>query len=239
MAARVKKLKREVRELRQTNEILKKASRISPSRGQKAGGSSPKVPRSGDLGGARPPVAEVSAFMDDHRGEHRLEPMCRVLSIVPSTWHAHAAARANPDLRSKWAQEDERLSAAILHADNFGVYGLAAVEIARMDWVDWYNTRRLLGSIGDIPSAEAEAATTPPLRPRRWRHRTQNKPASGKPRSVHSVAIVISARTTSATRISNSVKPHSPSGADRPSPKRGRSRRSPPSGRGRRAARAG
>jgi hypothetical protein len=83
MAARVKELKREVRELRQTNEILKKASRISPSRGQKAGGSSPKVPRSGDLGEARPPVAEVIAFMDDHRGEHRLEPMCRVLSIRP------------------------------------------------------------------------------------------------------------------------------------------------------------
>lgn len=35
--------------------------------------------------------------------------------------------------------------------------GLAAVEIATMDWVDWYNTRRLLGSIGDIPPAEAEA----------------------------------------------------------------------------------
>jgi len=26
-----------------------------------------------------------------------------------------------------------------------------------MDWVDWYNTRHLLGSIGDIPPAEAEA----------------------------------------------------------------------------------
>jgi hypothetical protein len=26
-----------------------------------------------------------------------------------------------------------------------------------MDWVDWYNTRRLLGSIGDIPPAEVEA----------------------------------------------------------------------------------
>ena len=42
--------------------------------------------------------------------------------------------------------------------------GLAAVEIATMDWVDWYNTRRLLGSIGDIPPVEAEAS------PRARRH---------------------------------------------------------------------
>jgi putative transposase len=35
--------------------------------------------------------------------------------------------------------------------------GLAAVEIATMDSVDWYNTRRLLASIGDTPPAEAEA----------------------------------------------------------------------------------
>jgi putative transposase len=64
-------------------------------------------------------------FMGEHREEFGVEPMCRVLNIAPSTWHAHAAARANPDLRSKRAQEDERLSAAILrvHAKNFGVYG--------------------------------------------------------------------------------------------------------------------
>ena len=74
-------------------------------------------------------MAEVIAFMDDHRGEHGVEPMCRVLNIAPSTWHTHAAARANPDLRSKRAKEDERLNAAILrvHAENFGVYGARKV----------------------------------------------------------------------------------------------------------------
>ena len=34
---------------------------------------------------------------------------------------------------------------------------LAAVEYATLDWVDWYNTRRLLAPIGDMPPAEAEA----------------------------------------------------------------------------------
>ncbi len=33
-----------------------------------------------------------------------------------------------------------------------------AVEFATLEWVDWYNNRRLLGSIGSIPPAEAEAA---------------------------------------------------------------------------------
>ena len=70
-------------------------------------------------------MAEVIAFMDDHRGEHGVEPMCRVLNIAPSTWHEHAARQARPDLRPTWAKADEKLCAAILrvHAENFGVYG--------------------------------------------------------------------------------------------------------------------
>jgi transposase InsO family protein len=33
---------------------------------------------------------------------------------------------------------------------------LEAVEYATLDWVDWYNNRRLLEPIGNIPPAEAE-----------------------------------------------------------------------------------
>jgi len=32
-----------------------------------------------------------------------------------------------------------------------------AVEFATLEWVDWFNTRRLLQPIGSIPPAEAEA----------------------------------------------------------------------------------
>ena len=32
------------------------------------------------------------------------------------------------------------------------------VELATLDWVDWFNHKRLLGPIGNIPPAEAEAA---------------------------------------------------------------------------------
>ncbi len=34
---------------------------------------------------------------------------------------------------------------------------LEAVEIATLEWVDWFNHRRLLEPIGSIPPAEAEA----------------------------------------------------------------------------------
>jgi len=33
-----------------------------------------------------------------------------------------------------------------------------AVEFATLEWVDWYNNRRLLEPIGSIPPAEAETA---------------------------------------------------------------------------------
>jgi len=35
---------------------------------------------------------------------------------------------------------------------------LEAVEFATLEWVHWFNNRRLLSSIGHVPPAEAEAA---------------------------------------------------------------------------------
>jgi putative transposase len=34
---------------------------------------------------------------------------------------------------------------------------LQDVELATLDWVNWFNHQHLLSSIGDIPPAEAEA----------------------------------------------------------------------------------
>ena len=36
------------------------------------------------------------AFIDDHRDIYGVEPVCRVLPIAPSTYHAHVAQRADP-----------------------------------------------------------------------------------------------------------------------------------------------
>ncbi len=42
---------------------------------------------------------------------------------------------------------------------------LEAVEFATLEWVDWYNTRRLLEPIGNMPPAEAEARYYEQLEP--------------------------------------------------------------------------
>ena len=34
---------------------------------------------------------------------------------------------------------------------------MEAVEFATLEWVDWFNNRRLLEPIGNMPPAEAEA----------------------------------------------------------------------------------
>jgi putative transposase len=36
--------------------------------------------------------------------------------------------------------------------------GLDEVQFATLEWVDWFNHRRLLEPIGDVPPAEFEAA---------------------------------------------------------------------------------
>jgi transposase InsO family protein len=75
------------------------------------------------------------AFIDDHRGGYGLEPqggsrpICRVLPIAPSTYHAHAAQRADPAKASPRARRDVMLMAQIrrVHAENFDVYGARKV----------------------------------------------------------------------------------------------------------------
>ena len=65
------------------------------------------------------------AFIDDHRDAYGVEPICKVLPIAPSTYHEHAARRADPTKRSARAKRDEALKAEIrrVFAANFEVYG--------------------------------------------------------------------------------------------------------------------
>lgn len=69
------------------------------------------------------------AFIDDHRAAHGVAPICEQLQIAPSTYHLHAARRADPDLLPARAKRDAQLRAAIgrVHAANFGMYGARKV----------------------------------------------------------------------------------------------------------------
>ncbi len=68
-------------------------------------------------------------FIDDHRGSHGVEPICRVLPITPSTYHDHVAKRADPEKLSARAKRDEILKPQIarVFAENFEVYGARKV----------------------------------------------------------------------------------------------------------------
>ena len=75
------------------------------------------------------------AFIDDHRGAHGVEPICKVLPIAPSTYHDHMAKRVDPSRLSDRAKRDAELCPEIerVHAENFGVYGVRKV---------WHQMRR-------------------------------------------------------------------------------------------------
>ncbi len=49
------------------------------------------------------------AFIDDHRGTYGVEPICKVLPIAPSTYHAHEAKRRDPTKLSARAKQDAGL----------------------------------------------------------------------------------------------------------------------------------
>jgi transposase InsO family protein len=53
------------------------------------------------------------AFIDRHRAEYGVEPICRVLPIAPSSYYAAKAAEADPTRRCARAQRDARLRGEI------------------------------------------------------------------------------------------------------------------------------
>ncbi|WP_420836116.1 IS3 family transposase [Celeribacter indicus] len=111
MAEKMKALERENRELKQANEILRKASAYFCD------------------GGARPPTEVMIAFIDDYRGELGVEPICKHLPIAPSTYYDHLAKRADPDLRSDRFKRDDELRPEIerVFDENYKVYGVRKV----------------------------------------------------------------------------------------------------------------
>jgi putative transposase len=69
------------------------------------------------------------AFIDTHRDAYGVEPICKVLPIAPSTYHAHAARRADPDRQPARMRRDAGLRREIRRVweANFGAYGVRKV----------------------------------------------------------------------------------------------------------------
>ncbi len=65
------------------------------------------------------------AFIDQHRADYGVEPICAVLPIAPSTYYEHKARQRDPDRCPRRAQRDALLEPEIQRVwdDNFRVYG--------------------------------------------------------------------------------------------------------------------
>ena len=69
------------------------------------------------------------SFIDDHRGSHGVEPICKVLPIAPSTYHEHVAQRRDPSRLPARAKTDLALKPEIarVFTENFEFYGVRMV----------------------------------------------------------------------------------------------------------------
>ena len=69
------------------------------------------------------------SFIDEHREEHGVEPICRQLSIAPSTYYEQKACEVDPSRRSDRAIREAQLREAIerIWKEHFGVYGARKV----------------------------------------------------------------------------------------------------------------
>ena len=132
------------------------------------------------------------AFIDEHRA-HGVEPICRVLPIAPSTYHAHAARRADPARLSTRSRRDDALKPEVqrVFEKNFGVYGVRKVwrqlkreghDVARCTVARLMQT---LGLQGVIRGKPVRTTISDKATPARW----TTSIVSSRPRAECAVAL--------------------------------------------------
>jgi transposase InsO family protein len=93
------------------------------------------------------------AFIDAHRAEHGVEPICEPLPIAPSVYYEHKARQADPERLPPRRKRDRALVPEIrrVYEENFGVYGARKVwrQLGREDVIAARCTvERLMRSMG-------------------------------------------------------------------------------------------
>jgi putative transposase len=66
----------------------------------------------------------IVEFIDAHREEHGVEPICAQLQVAPSTYYAH---RARPPSARSVTDAATTLITQV-HTENFGVYGARKIH---------------------------------------------------------------------------------------------------------------
>ena len=69
------------------------------------------------------------SFIDSHREDLGIEPICRVLAVAPSSYHEHARRLADPGRRPARARRDDEIMEQIkrVHEASSGLYGARKV----------------------------------------------------------------------------------------------------------------
>ena len=91
---RTKELQREVRELKPSNDKLRKAAAFRPR-------------------GSRPQTEAMVDFIDQYHDVRGIEPICKELPIAPSTHHHYKIRAQYPQRRSARVKCDEQLAPEI------------------------------------------------------------------------------------------------------------------------------
>ena len=104
-------------------------------------------------------------FIDDHRQVHGVEPICRAVSIAPSTYFRHKLLDRDPSRRSVRAVSDAVLRAIIrqIWDENHRVYGPRKVwkQMGREGLrVARCRVRRLMRALGLVGASRGRAWTT-------------------------------------------------------------------------------
>jgi putative transposase len=69
------------------------------------------------------------SFIDEHRGKHGVEPICKQLPIAPSTYYAHKSLEREPERASDRCKRDQWLEIEVQRVwdENKQVYGVRKV----------------------------------------------------------------------------------------------------------------
>jgi transposase InsO family protein len=117
------------------------------------------------------------SFIEEHRAEYGVEPICAVLPIAPATYYEHRSWRLDPSRRCERAKRDEELRFEIerVWKENFSVYGAEkvwrqlgreAIEVARCTVARLMSAMGLRGAVRGrafkVTTITGESAVRPP-----------------------------------------------------------------------------
>ncbi len=99
--------------------------------------------------------AALAAWRDDYN-HHR--PHGKLGWLTPASCAARWTENEELEGRPSGAVDDNRIQCRLDEKRGSRQWrSMEAVEFATLEWVDWFNNRRLLEPIGNFPPAEAEA----------------------------------------------------------------------------------